>query len=254
MTKILFEPKGLSPNLLQTDGDGNQVRNEILLELPQAERELLFPQLEFLRLRAEHVVHEVGDTLKSGYFCSTGLISILSVFSDGESVEVGLIGREGFVGLPLVAGFRTASNRAEAQTDATGFRVDGAALPVILRSCPQLERRLQQYSQILAMQVAQIAACNRLHNVEKRLARWLLMCEDRIGSASMALTQELLAQMLGTRRSSITVAAGMLQKAGLIAYTRGDVKIVDRPKLEEAACECYALLRSQTEKWQQEPI
>src|SRR4029077_10756176 len=144
---------------------------------------------------------------------------------DGKSVEVGLVGKEGFVGVPLVAGFRTSPTRAVAQIEASAFRVDGEALMVILRQCPHLERRLQQFSQIMSMQVTQIAACNRLHEVTERLARWLLMSSDRIESTSVPLTQDLLAQMLGTRRSSVTVAAGMLQRTGLISHTRGSVKI-----------------------------
>jgi CRP-like cAMP-binding protein len=232
------------------EGDGNHVRNFILAGLPPKEREMLFPKLELVRLKTHNVLHEPGDSLKSAYFCNSGLISILSVFPDGKTVEVGLIGKEGFVGLPLVAGFRTAPTRAVAQIDATAFRVDGEALIAILRQCPKLERRLQQFSQIMALQVTQIAACNRLHEVNERLARWLLMSADRIESNSVPLTQELIAQMLGTRRASVTVAAGMLQKAGLIAQNRGHVDIVDRQKLEEAACDCYGIMQGQIKDWQ----
>jgi CRP-like cAMP-binding protein len=177
-----------------------------------------------VRLKTHLVLHEPGGTLKSAYFCNTGLVSALSVFEDGKSVEVGLIGKEGFVGLPLVACFRTAATRAIAQIDRSAFRMDGKALMAVLVECPKLERKLQRFSQIMAVQVTQIPACNRLHEVDERLARWLLMSADRIGSNSLPLTQEFLAQMLGTRRSSVTVAAGMLQKAGLIAHTRGDGK------------------------------
>jgi CRP-like cAMP-binding protein len=187
--------------------------------------------------------------LKSAYFCNSGLVSILSVFPDGKSVEVGLIGNEGFVGLPLVVGFRTAPTRAIAQIEGSAFRVDGETLVALLRQCPGLERQLHQFSQIMAMQVTQIAACNRLHEVNERLARWLLMSSDRIGSSLVPLTQELLAQMLGTRRSSVTVAAGMLQKAGLISHTRGSVEITDRRNLEAAACECYGIMRRQVQEW-----
>jgi CRP-like cAMP-binding protein len=232
------------------DGDGNHILNHILLGLPSKESEMLYPKLELVRLKTHHVLHEPGDSLKSAYFCNTGLVSILSVFEDGKSVEVGLVGKEGFIGLPLVAGFRTSPTRAIAQIDATAFRVDGETLIAILRQCPTLERRLQQFSQIMAAQVTQIAACNRLHEVNERLARWLLMSADRVDSNSLPLTQEFLAQMLGTRRSSVTVAAGMLQKAGLIAHGRGDVKIVDRKKLEEAACDCYAIMQRQVKDWQ----
>ena len=233
-----------------SDGDGNHIHNTILLNLPPKESAMLLSRLELVRLKTHHVLHEPGDTLKSAYFCNTGLVSILSVFPDGKSVEVGLVGKEGFVGIPLVAGFRTSPTRAVAQIEATAFRVDGETLMVILRQCPELERRLQQFSQIMAMQVTQIAACNRLHEVDERLARWLLMSADRIGSNSVPLTQEFLAQMLGTRRSSVTVAAGILQRAGLIAHSRGDVEIIDRPNLEEAACECYAIMQRQVREWQ----
>jgi CRP-like cAMP-binding protein len=128
--------------------------------------------------------------------------------------------------------------------------VDSDKLAVILRQCPTLERKLQQFSQVMNMEVTQIAACNRLHEVEERLGRWLLMCADRVGTSSLPLTQEVLAQMLGTRRSSVTVAAGILQKAGLITYTRGHLTIVNRAKLEAAACECYELMRRQNKSWQ----
>lgn len=231
-------------------GDRNPVYNEILRKLPPREFELLSSKLEFVRLKTHHLLHEPGDTLKSAYFCNSGLISILSVFPDGKSVEVGLIGKEGFVGLPLVVGFRTAPTRAIAQIEGSAFRVDGEALVDLLRQCPKLERQLHQFSQIMTMQVTQIAACNRLHEVNERLARWLLMSSDRIGSSLVPLTQELLAQMLGTRRSSVTVAAGMLQKAGLISHTRGSVEIVDRKNLEAAACECYGIMRRQVQEWQ----
>jgi CRP-like cAMP-binding protein len=243
-------PVNSAPKPPPADGDGNHIYNEILLSLPARDRESLLPRLELVRLKTHLVLHEPGDTLKSAYFCNTGLVSVLSVFEDGKSVEVGLVGKEGFVGLPLVAGFRTAATRAIAQIDGSAFRVDGKTLMDVLVECPKLERQLQRFSQIMAMQVTQIAACNRLHEVDERLARWLLMSADRIGSNSLPLTQEFLAQMLGTRRSSVTVAAGMLQKAGLIAHTRGDVKIIDRPLLEEAACECYGIMRRQTKKWQ----
>jgi CRP-like cAMP-binding protein len=249
MTKKLRTSAKSSLKPVYRDGDGNHVHNQILLDLPANEREMLFPKLEFVRLKIHHVLHEPGDTIKSAYFCDTGVISVLSVFSDGRCVEVGLVGKEGFVGLPLIAGFLTSPTRAISQIDATAFRVDSETLMVILRQCPELARQLLQCSQIMSMQATQIAACNRLHEVDERLARWLLMCADRVGSNSVSLTQEFLAQMLGTRRASVTVAAGILQKAGLITYSRGDVKIVERLKLEEAACECYALMQRQIEEW-----
>ncbi len=238
--------------LTPRDGDHNPIYNQILLALPVEERSLVYPKLEFMRLQTHHVLHEPGDTLKSAYFCNTGLISILSVFPNGKSVEVGLVGKEGFVGIPLAANFRTANTRAIVQAEATAFRVDARILTDSLSRCPALGSELQRFAQISAMEVTQIAACNRLHDVTERLARWLLMSADRIGSNTLPLTQELLAQMLGTRRSSVTVSAGILHKAGIIENTRGSVKILDRQKLKRAACQCYGIMVRQVEQWRKD--
>jgi CRP-like cAMP-binding protein len=177
------------------------------------------------------------------------MFSVLSVMPDGKSVEVGLVGKEGFSAVPLMAGFRTSNTRTVVQTEGAAFRIDTAHLRSALRECPILERQLQRYAQILGMQAVQIAACNRLHEVDERLARWLLMTQDRIASNSLPLPQEVIAQMLGTRRSSVTVSAGTLQKAGLITYRRGNVTILNRNRLEDAACDCYCLLQQQMRTW-----
>jgi CRP-like cAMP-binding protein len=235
-----------------SDSDGNQIHNEILLRLPAVERDLVLPKLELVRLKFHHMLHEVGDTIKSAYFCNTGMISILTVFPDGKSIEAGLVGKEGFVGLPLVAGFKSASSRALVQVECTALRIEAGTLVGFFPQCRVLERRLQQVSQINGMESTQLAACNRLHGVEQRLARWLLMCSDRLSSPSLPLTQELLAQMLGARRASVTIAAGILQKAGFIAHSRGIITIVDRPRLEEVSCECYEMMQRQKERWERD--
>jgi CRP-like cAMP-binding protein len=236
----------------RSDGDGKNIHNKILLGLSAKESEMLSPKLEFIRLQVQQVLHEPGDTLKSAYFPNSGLVSILTVFPDGKVVEVGLVGSEGFVGLPLVAGFRTANTRAIVQIEGSAFRVDAAALKDVLYQSQAFDRRLQQFSQMLTMEVTQLAACNRLHEVNERLARWLLTCADRIHSDSVPLTQELLSHMLGTRRSSVTVAAGTLEQAGLISNTRGRVEIVDRPRLEQASCDCYRMIKTQRAEWLRE--
>src|SRR5205814_7787629 len=159
---------------------------------------------------------------------------------------------EGFIGLQLLVGFRTSPTRAVVQIDGAGFRISAEELTEILRRCPVLEKKLQQYSQIFGIQGTQVAACNRLHEVDERLARWLLMSQDRVGSDIIPLTHEFLAHMLGTLRSSVTVAAGLLSRAGLISYTRGHVKIENRDRLEDAACECYEQIQRYTENWQRE--
>jgi CRP-like cAMP-binding protein len=240
------------PQLVRKDGDGKAIGNLILLALPRQECTRLFPLLEFVRLNLHHVMHEAGEVIKSAYFMNDGLGSVLTVLPDGKSVEVGLIGKEGFVGLPIVFGFKTSPLRIVVQADATAYRVDVPTLRKMLPECPELAMQIQRFAMVLAMQSTQLAACNRLHDVEERLARWLLMSHDRIGDETMPLTQEFLGQMLGTRRSSVSVAASILQKAGMITYTRGNVTIVDKSKLAEAACDCYQIIQDQKRNWQQE--
>jgi CRP-like cAMP-binding protein len=234
--------------------EGNPVRNEILLGLPSQECDSIFSELTFVQLRTHDVLQETEEPIKYAYFVDSGMVSILSVMEDGKSVEVGLTGKEGCTGLQLAAGFKTSDTRALVQIAGTGFRMSTQSLLKVLRQCPILGKRMQQYALLLAMQGSQVAACNRLHEVDERLARWLLMSQDRIGidGGVVPLTHEFLAHMLGTRRSSVTVAAGLLAKSGLITYNRGHVKIVDRALLEDAACECYDLIRRHTQMWKKE--
>jgi CRP-like cAMP-binding protein len=234
------------------DGDGNHIANEILLSLPPGELDRFLPKLEKVRLKLHQVLHEPGEIIKSGYFVNSGLISVLAIQPDGKSVEIGLIGREGFVGLPLLVGYRSSPTRAVTQGDAIAYRCDAQVLRDFIRQCPELGESANRFGQQMAMQTGLIAACNRLHDVEGRLARWILMSQDRILLHTLPLTQEFLGQMLGTRRSSVTVSAGALQKAGLISYTRGSVTILNRQKLEEAACECYGVIQRQLKKWEAE--
>jgi CRP-like cAMP-binding protein len=232
--------------------DGQILNNEILLELPEKERDFIHSQLVFLPLRTHDILNESEGRIHYVYFMNSGLASVLNVMQDGKSVEVGLSGKEGFVGLPLLVGFKSSPSRVIVQVAGSAFRMTAEALLKALRKCSSLEKRLHRYSQVLGIQASQVAACNRLHEVDERLARWLLMSQDRLGSDTVELTQEFLAHMLGTRRSSVTVAASILQKAGLIKYTRGHVKIVNRMGLESAACECYATLVQQAAKWREE--
>jgi CRP-like cAMP-binding protein len=238
--------------VIPADGDGNSVHNKILLSLSSKDLAIVLPKLELIRVQLHQILHEVGQTIKSGYFVNKGMISILAVQPDGKSVEVGLIGDEGFAGLPLLVGYRTSPTRLITQGDGSAYRVDADTLRQLVQQCPDLGMQLHRYGQKLAMQTTQIAACNRLHEVEERLARWILMTQDRIQADRLPLTQEFLAQMLGTRRASVTVAAGALQKKGLIAYTRGSVTILDRKKLATIACDCYDILQRQLREWENE--
>ncbi|MFZ0817409.1 MAG: Crp/Fnr family transcriptional regulator [Candidatus Sulfotelmatobacter sp.] len=242
--------KSFSPS--RQDGDGKEVSNFILRSIPQNEYSLLFPSMEFVRLKLHQVLHETAETIRSVYFLNDGLASVLTVQPDGKSVEVGLIGKEGFVGLPVIFGFKTSGLRVVTQGDGTGYRLDVEFLLRILPQCPELQKLLQRFSLILGMQSTQLAACNRLHEVEERLARWLLMSQDRIGGRHLPLTQEFLGQMLGTRRASVSEAASSLQRAGMISYTRGNVTVLNRNKLEKTACDCYDIIQQQRRRWQAE--
>jgi CRP-like cAMP-binding protein len=232
--------------------DGVPVENEILLTLPAEEQVSIFPELAFVELTTHDVLHEAGEPIKFAYFMNRGLASVLSVMVDGKSVEVGLTGKEGFVGLPLIVGLVTSPTVTVIQVEGSAFRISAKGLVQALRRCATLEKKLQRYVQVLAMQGTHVAACNRLHQVDERLARWLLMSQDRIGSATVPLTQEFLAHMLGTRRSSVSVAAGVLQRAGLITYTRGSVQIENRSGLMSASCECYESMLRQSSSWKKE--
>jgi CRP-like cAMP-binding protein len=231
------------------DGDGNAVHNAILRSLSGNDCGGVLSKLTFVEVPVHTVLNEMGDPIKYAYFINSGLASVLNVMSDGKTVEVGLSGREGFIGLPLVVGFGTSPTQVVMQIGGTAFRVGAKDLEDILRRCPKLEKGLNRYAQEMALQVTQVAACNRLHEVEERLARWLLMSQDRVGASEFLLTQKFLSHMLGTRRASVTVAAGILQKAGLITYQRGQVKINNRARLEDAACECYRQLNQQIKQW-----
>jgi CRP-like cAMP-binding protein len=245
-------PRGINSNRTGTDGDRNDILNLILLGLPANELTAALEKLEFVELPTHFVLHESGETLTHAYFVNSGLASVLSVMNDGKSVEVGLAGTEGFVGLPLVVGLSTSPTQVVMQVGGSAYQMTAADFKEILPHSPALERSLNRYAQTLGMQATHVAACNRLHEVDERLARWLLMSQDRLGGDIVPLTQEFLAHMLGTRRASVTVAAGILQKAGLITYNRGSVRIDDRSGLEDASCECYASIRQQTKKWEKE--
>ncbi|MFZ0322251.1 MAG: Crp/Fnr family transcriptional regulator [Candidatus Sulfotelmatobacter sp.] len=249
MTKI---PRNGQMRGERREVDGSILDNELLLDLPEKECQAIFSKLVFLPLRTHDVLNEAGAPIRYVYFMNSGLASVLNVLEDGKSVEVGLTGKEGFVGLPLIAGFKSSASRVIVQIAGSAYRLSASTFTDIVRKCHTLEKRLLRFSQVLAAQAAQIAACNRLHEVDERLARWLLMSRDRIGSDVVPLTQEFLAHMLGTRRSSVTVAASILQKADLINYTRGQVNIVDPKGLEEAACECYGTLVQQSLRWNDE--
>jgi CRP-like cAMP-binding protein len=234
----------------QNIGSGRQeVENEILRTLPRPELARLLPFMEISTFPARTVLTEAAKPIEHCYFPNDGVVSIIHVMTDGRSVEVGLTGKEGFIGLPVIVGYEVSLVRSIIQVNATGYKISAENLKSVLQSCPVLERNLHRYSQELSIQSIQIAACNRLHPIDQQLSRWLLMTQDRVGKSTFFLTQEFISHMLGTRRASVSVAAGVLQKKGLIMYTRGLVTIQDRVGLEHASCECYAEINKLLEAW-----
>jgi CRP-like cAMP-binding protein len=222
---------------------GKQVSNKILLSISDSDYSSLRPHLEYVNLPNHLLLHEAGGKLEFAYFPNRGLISLVVVMKDGKTAEAGIVGNEGFTGTLAAVGLSRSPLQAVVQITGDGFRVEVGALQNTLESAPHLQLMLNSYAQIRGLQVAQTAACNRLHDIEQRLARWLLMTQDRVDSESLPITHDFLATMLGTTRPSVSLAAGILQRKKLIEYTRGAVKIVNRKKLEDSACECYGVIR-----------
>jgi CRP-like cAMP-binding protein len=225
----------------RTNTEGKPVSNIILLSIADEDYLALRSHLEYVNLPNHRILHEGGGKLDFAYFPNRGLISLVVVMKDGKTAEAGIVGNEGFTGTPAAVGLRRSPLQAVVQITGDGFRVEVEALQSILGSTPPLQLMLSRYAVVQGMQVAQTAACNRLHDVKQRLARWLLMTQDRVDSASLPITHDFLATMLGTDRPSVSLAAGVLQKRKVIEYTRGSVKITNRNKLEESACECYGM-------------
>jgi CRP-like cAMP-binding protein len=227
----------------RTNAAGKPVGNKLLLSISDGEYNVLRPHLEYVHLPNHLVLHEAGGRVDFAYFPNKGLVSLVVVMKDGKTAEAGVVGNEGFTGTPAVVGLSRGPLRAVVQVSGDGFQVKVGALQNTLESTPHLQMMLNRYAAIRGMQVAQTAACNRLHDVKQRLARWLLMTQDRVDSGALPITHDFLATMLGTDRPTVSLAAGLLQKEKLIEYTRGAVKIVNRKKLEDSACECYAVIR-----------
>jgi CRP-like cAMP-binding protein len=225
----------------RTNTEGKPVGNLILLSISDSDYALLRPHLEYLSLPSHLVLHEGGRKLEFTHFPNRGVISLVVVMKDGGTAEAGIVGNEGFTGTPAAVGLSRSPLQSVVQITGDGFRVEVAALQNTLESTPHLQMMLSRYAVVQGMQVAQTAACNRLHDIKQRLARWLLMTQDRVDSETLPITHDFLATMLGTDRPSVSLAAGVLQKEKLIEYTRGTVKIVNRKKLEDSACECYGI-------------
>ena len=226
----------------RTTTGGNRVYNKILLSIRDDEYGVICPHLQFLSLPHNLSLHEPNQPLKSVYFPNAGMVSIVVAMEDGKTVEVGEVGKEGFAGIPALFGVSTSPVRMIVQISGGGFRMRSSALQGVLRSTPELRLIMGRYAVFQGMCIAQTAACNRLHNIEQRLSRWLLITQDRVESPTFAITHDFLATMLGTDRPTLSSAAGILREKQAIEYTRGVVQILSRAKLENCTCECYGAL------------
>lgn len=223
------------------------IQNKILAALPAEEYKRLRKHLTPVSLPQGVTLYAQNARIEYIYFVNAGVVSHVTHMEDGGSVEVGLVGCEGMVGLPVALGDDVSPNHAIVQITGEGMRMDAAALRELGRD-GRLQSLLLLFTLAVHKQVSQTAACNRSHNVNDRLARWLLMCQERVGGDVLHLTQEFIAQMLGTRRAGVSEAAILLQAAGLIRYSRGHITILDREGLGEFACECYEIVRVEFER------
>lgn len=218
-------------------------RNRLLAALPAADLAWLRPRLEPVDFAPRTILHPPGEPITAVHFPETGWVSMLAGLENGDAAEVGLVGREGMVGLPLLLGADRSPFEAMVQAGGTALRLPAAALHEALERSGALHTALLRYALFFSVQVGQTAACNGRHQIEQRLARWMLLAHDRSEGDSFPMTHEFLSMMLGVRRAGVTVAAGALQRAGLIQYERGRMTVTDRPGLEAAACDCYEQVR-----------
>jgi CRP-like cAMP-binding protein len=223
-------------------GTDESLKNKILLAIPHSEYITIQPCLERFHFHQQSVLHEPTQRLEFAYFPNSGLISLLVTTEDGKAVEAGMVGSEGVAGVASAVGLTISPLRHVVQIPGTGSRIKVGALQSRLKSAPQLQLVLSRYAVLQGMQVAQTAACNRLHEVGERLARWLLMAADRVESNSLPVTHDFLATSLGTDRPSVSLAAKALQKKRIIQYRRGAIQILNRKRLEASSCECYRVI------------
>jgi len=223
-------------------------QNHLLQVLPEDVRSRVFPQLELVPLPLGYVLYESGACLDHVYFPTNSIVSLLYVMKDGASAEIAVVGNEGVVGVALFMGGETTPNRAVVQSAGSAYRLKSQVLKYEFGQSGALQHLFLRYTQSLLTQMAQTAACNRHHTVEQQLCRWLLMSLDRLHSNNLTMTQELISNMLGVRREGVTESAGKLQAQGIIQYTRGRITVVDRPKLERICCECYRVVKLETDR------
>jgi CRP-like cAMP-binding protein len=222
--------------------------NQLLAALPDAEWERWLPHLEAVELPLGKVLYEAHTTMAHVYFPTTSIVSLLYVMEDGGSAEIAVVGNEGLVGISLFMGGASTTSRAVVQSAGLGFRLKADLMMREFNLAGPVLHLLLRYTQALITQMAQTAVCNRHHSLNQQLCRWLLLSLDRLRSDELVMTQELIANMLGVRREGVTEAAGHLQQAGLIQYQRGHITVLDRAGIEQRACECYAVVKTEYDR------
>ena len=220
----------------------HSIENRLLAGLPSEEYQRLQAHLELVQLSKRRTLYQAGDFIGHVYFPNSGMASLLALTQSGATVEIAMVGNEGMLGLPVILGANKAPYQIMVQLPGDAVRIKTNAIRAEFKRGGALQDLLLNYTHELFTQIAQSTVCNRFHTVEKRLCRWLLIAHDRADGDTFHLTQEIISYMLGTPRTGVTMAAGSLQDAGLIRYKRGKITILDRPGLEDAACECYAII------------
>lgn len=222
--------------------------NHLLDALLKADYDRLFPNLELVKMPLGEVLCESGDRLNHVYFPTTSIVSLLYVMENGASAEIAVVGNEGMFGVQILLGGDTTPSQAVVQSEGYGYRMKAQHLKNEVARPGPLQRLLLRYTQALITQMSQTAVCNRHHSVEQQLCRWLLLSIDRLSGNELHMTQELIANMLGVRREGVTEAAGALQNLGLISYSRGHIKVLDRKGLEAKSCECYQVVKDEMDR------
>ncbi|MDR7119641.1 Crp/Fnr family transcriptional regulator [Rheinheimera soli] len=223
-------------------------KNHLLAALPADVQERLLPHMECVELPLGKVLYESGDTLRYVYFPTNSIVSLLYVMESGASAEISVVGNEGLIGVALFMGGESTTSRAIVQSAGQAYRLLGQRLKDEFNRHGALLHTLLRYTQSLITQMAQTAVCNRHHSIDQQLCRWLLLSLDRLEGNELVMTQELIANMLGVRREGVTDAAGRLQRLGVIEYHRGRIQVLNRVKLESLSCECYAVVRKESDR------
>ena len=222
--------------------------NQILAALPDEEAARLFPQLKLVEFPLGMSIYESGGVQDYIYFPTDSIVSLLYVLKDGASAEIAVVGNEGAIGVTLFMGGESTPSRAIVQSAGAAYKLSSRAIKLEFDRHGLMMHLLLRYTQSLITQMAQTAVCNRHHSVDQQLCRWLLLSLDRLSGRRLKMTQELIANMLGVRREGVTTAAGKLQKLGVIRYVRGQITVIDRPRLEKLSCECYAVVKKETDR------